>query len=362
MYEKELEALKAKGRLRKRRVFSSNLVDLASNDYLRLAHSGTLFERAIKRLRRYDAFAPKASQLVNGYHPIHRDFERFAAKLHGFESALVVGSGFLGNLALFETLPRKGDLLLIDEEYHASGMLAAKLTHGKTAFFSRKDETDLRRKLERSGKGGRVFAAIEGVYSMSGAIVEKSAIETIKAFDATLIIDEAHSGGVIGENLLGALDFHGISRENVVRLGTFGKAFGSYGAYIAASKEIVAFLENRAKSVIYSTAPSLFDVAYAFEAQKWVWSRRKLIAKAIRDAKSVAEQNGYKTDSLILPIAMKSDKAAMAAQRKLQKEGFLVGAIRRPSVKTPQLRAILRENAAVLKRFFAALQTVADRA
>jgi 8-amino-7-oxononanoate synthase len=196
---------------------------------------------------------------------------------------------------------------------------------------------------------------------MSGKLVEKSVIETARELGATLIIDEAHSGGVIGENLLGAADFYGLSAQNVVRLGTLGKAYGSYGAYIAASKEIVAFLANRAKSVIYSTAPSLFDIAYALEAQKWVYSRRRSLFSAAQRAREVAAKRGYKTDSLILPIAQKSDKETVALQRKLLKEGFLVGAIRRPTVKTPQLRVILRENAAILERFFACLRNVAAR-
>ncbi|MDR0665019.1 MAG: pyridoxal phosphate-dependent aminotransferase family protein [Helicobacteraceae bacterium] len=362
MYEKELEALKTRGRLRKRRVFSPDLVDLASNDYLRLAHNKTLFERAADRLRRYGVFAPKASQLINGYHSIHRDFERLVAKLHGYERALVVGSGFLGNIALFEALARKGDLLLIDEEYHASGILAAKLTRGKVAFFAHNDADDLRRKMERSGRSKRVFAAAEGVYSMSGELVAKEVIETAKRLGATLIIDEAHSGGVVGENLLGALDFYGISSENVVRLGALGKAYGSYGAYIAASEDIIAFLANRAKSVVYSTAPSLFDIAYALEAQKWIYSRRRSIANAVQRARRVADKRGYKTDSLILPIAANSDREALSLQRKLIKEGFLVGAIRRPTVKTPRLRVILRENAAVLEKFFACLQKITRRA
>ncbi|MDR2639241.1 MAG: pyridoxal phosphate-dependent aminotransferase family protein, partial [Helicobacteraceae bacterium] len=351
MYKKELEALKRAGRFRSRRVFPPDLIDLASNDYLRLAHDKTLFERATNRLRSYGVFAPKASQLVNGYHPIHRDFERFAARLHGFESAMVIGSGFLGNLALFETLPRKGDLLLIDEEYHASGMLAAKLTRGKVAFFAHNDADDLRRKLERSAKAKRVFVAVEGVYSMSGGIVDYAVIDAAKEAGATLIIDEAHSGGTIGDNLLGALDFRGFGRENRVRLGTLGKALGSYGAYIAADRETISFLENRAKSVIYSTAPSLFDIAYAFEAQKALWARRKSISAAVQKAKSIAAKRGYKTDSLILPIPLNSDREVASLQRKLMKEGFLVGAIRRPTVKTPQLRVILRESAAILERF-----------
>jgi 8-amino-7-oxononanoate synthase len=361
MYENELAALKKAGRYRDRKIFSRDLIDLASNDYLRLAGDETLFNRAIKRLQKNGVYGAKASQLVNGYSPIHRDFERALIKTYGFQSALVVGSGFLGNLALFETLPRKGDLLIIDEEYHASGMLASKLARSRVIFFAHNDAEDLRRKLKQNGKANRVFVAVEGVYSMSGRRVKKEVLLTVKASGATLIIDEAHSGGTIGARLLGALDCYGLDAENTVRLGTLGKAYGSYGAYILASEETIDFLVNRAKSVIYSTAPSLFDIAYAREALKLINARRVSIGEAIDKARAIAARRGYETESLILPIATISDKRTIAIQKALLSEGFLVGAIRRPTVKTPQLRVILREKAALLERFFSALQNVMER-
>ncbi|MDR2034618.1 MAG: pyridoxal phosphate-dependent aminotransferase family protein [Helicobacteraceae bacterium] len=358
MYEKELSALKKSGRLRERRLFSEKLIDLASNDYLGMAHNKKVFERAVSRLRKSNVFGAKASQLVNGYHAIHREFERFLIKSRGYEAAMTIGSGFLGNLALFETLPRKGDLLLIDEEYHASGILAAKTARSKVLFFAHNDASDLEKKLKT--RVNRRFVALEGVYSMGGDLVEKSVIETAKNAGATLILDEAHSIGVIGENLTGVLEHYGFNSQNVVLMGTLGKSYGSYGAYILASDEIIRFLQSKAKPTIYSTAPSLFDIAYAREAARHIYSRRAVLRKRIDRAREIAALFGYYSPSLILPIPLSSDKEAIELQRKLLKEGFLVGAIRRPTVKTPQLRVILRENPATLKRFFRALKKNMD--
>ncbi|MDR0747311.1 MAG: pyridoxal phosphate-dependent aminotransferase family protein [Helicobacteraceae bacterium] len=356
MYEKELLALKESGRFRKRRLFDPSLVDLASNDYLGLACSRELFDRAVRLVSKGSCFSPKASQLVNGYNRIHRIFERYIASINGFEAAIVVGSGFLGNLSLFEALPRKGDLLIIDEEYHASGILAAKTTRGSVAFFAHNDAEDLLRKLRSKAK--RVFVAVEGVYSMSGERVSAAVLETIKNAGATLIIDEAHSSGTIGDRLLGALDGYGT--QNVIKLGTLGKAYGSYGAYILSSRETAEFLINRAKPIIYSTAPSLFDIAYAYEAAKFIQKRRVSIAERIKKARLAASEAGMHTQSLILPVKVSSDRAAIHAQKALLKEGFLVGAIRRPTVKTPQLRVILRENQKTLNCFFKSLKSILD--
>jgi len=127
MYQTQLKALKKAGRFRERRLFDESLIDLASNDYLGLASNKKQFHKAIELIEQYDTIAPKASMLVNGYHSIHRDFEDRLAQLNRFESGLVVGSGFLANLSLIESLVRKGDRLFIDSEYHASGMMATAL-------------------------------------------------------------------------------------------------------------------------------------------------------------------------------------------------------------------------------------------
>lgn len=358
MYENELAALARAGRLRGRKTFHVDQVDLASNDYLGMAHNETVFKRAIARLEKAGTYGPKASQLVSGYHPIHRDFERWLCKTHGYEAALVIGSGFLGNLALFEALPRKGDLLIIDAEYHASGLVAAKTTQGRVEFFRHNDANDLAQKLKLPAK--RRFVAVEGVYSMSGRLVKKSILTTAKEAGATLILDEAHSGGVIGPNLLGVLEHYGLDNQNTIRMGTLGKAYGSYGAYLLADKTTISFLENRAKPVIYSTAPSLFDIAFAHEAAKTIWKTRNRLRERIHAARSVAARAGYLTPSLILPIALTDNKAVMRVQKKLLEAGFLVGAIRQPTVSQPQLRIILREHPKKLELFFSIMNPMSS--
>ena len=129
-----LKALKKSNRFRKRQIHSF-LIDFASNDYLGLAHNKKTFKKACKRLKKERFFSPKSSQLINGYHKIHQKFEKLLCKLNSFERGIVVGSGFLANIAMIESLSRKGDLVLIDEEYHASGVVATKLSEAEVIFF-----------------------------------------------------------------------------------------------------------------------------------------------------------------------------------------------------------------------------------
>ncbi|HFU74274.1 MAG TPA: aminotransferase class I/II-fold pyridoxal phosphate-dependent enzyme, partial [Helicobacteraceae bacterium] len=124
-YEKELAALKRSGRYREREIYDENIVDLASNDYLGLAYKSDLDHTAFATLQQYKVHGPKASMLVNGYHPIHQGFETALCEANGFEAGVVVGSGFSANIAMIESLVRRGDALFMDEKYHASGVLAA---------------------------------------------------------------------------------------------------------------------------------------------------------------------------------------------------------------------------------------------
>lgn len=343
MYENELLALKRANRFRKRVVYDKNLKDFASNDYLGLAHKKTLLKKAYKRLKKFHSNSSKASLLVNGYTKIHKKFEKRLCRLNGFKSGIVLGSGFLANIALIEALPRRGDLLLIDQEYHASGILASKLTLAKVEFFKHNDAKDLEKKIKNSF-AKRVIVAVEGVYSMSGDILKKDIFEVIDEYKALLIVDEAHSSGVLGKNLLGVFDYYDIKiKQNYIKMGTLGKAYGSYGAYILSSKEIISFLENRAKSIIYTTALSLFDVLLANEALKYIEKNRKKILKKIQKRKDLIKNIlDKRVESMILPIEFESSAKVLNAQKTLLKKGFLVGAIRPPTVKKPILRIIPR--------------------
>jgi len=343
MYEKELYALKRSGRFRERKLFDEHLIDLASNDYLGLAEKKKQFKKAVKLVEHYGTFSPKASMLVNGYHPIHQRFEEEMAALNGFEKGLTVGSGFLANLSLIEALVRKGDRLYMDEEYHASGVMATQMLGERVVFFRHNDTDDLRKKMKQYG-GKRRIIAVEGVYSMSGELCDQGIFDLAAEEEALLIVDEAHSSGVLGEHLLGIFEYYGITiGPNHIKMGTLGKAYGSYGAYILASEEIISFLENRAKPVIYSTAPSVFDTALALVNMKHIAKNAKKYRHRIVERQKLVESIiEREIRSLIVPIKYPGNSDVVRQQKVLMKEGFLVGAIRQPTVKEPIIRLIPR--------------------
>ena len=343
MYEKELNAIKKAGRFRQRKIWDNNLIDFASNDYLGLANDKKQLRKALKLLNEYDTHAPKASMLVNGYHEVHERFEMTLAKLNGFEEGMIVGSGFLANMALIEALVRKKDMLFIDEDYHASGMMATGLLGNRVIKFKHNDPEDLEKKLKLH-QGGRKIIAVEGVYSMSGAICEKNIFHLADKYDSLLIVDEAHSSGVMGKKLLGIFEYYNIRPQaNHIKMGTLGKAYGSYGAYILASSELISFLVNRGKPIIYSTAPSIIDTALALVNIEKVAKKHQLYYKKIQKRYSIIEKFlGIKTESLILPLSMPTNSSTIEMQDQLIQKGFLVGAIRQPTVEKPILRIIPR--------------------
>jgi 8-amino-7-oxononanoate synthase len=342
-YESQIQAIQKAGRFRTRTLYDKDLLDLASNDYLGLATKKKLFKQAVKVVNSLEYYGPKSSQLVNGYSPIHSRFEKRLAHVNGFEEGIVVGSGFLANISLIEGLVRKKDILFIDEEYHASGMLACKLVEN-VVIFKHNNIYDLEEKIKAHQSKGRVIIAIEGVYSMGGDIAPKSFAKIAKLYNALLIVDEAHSSGVIGKNLLGWFDYHNLEIENnYIKMGTLGKAYGSYGAYILASSHIVEFLQNRAKAVIYTTAPSLFDMAHGLVNFEYIQKKKEKLKKKIKKRKNLIEHYlELQTNSLILPIEIGNNKKVIEIQEELKNNGFMVGAIRQPTVSKAILRVILK--------------------
>lgn len=344
-YEKELNIIQKSDILRKRKLFDQNLIDLASNDYLGLSTKKSLLKKTYKLIKNEKYFAPKSSMLVNGYFKIHNKFEKKLCKLNKFENGIVVGSGFLANISLIESLIRKKDVLFIDEEYHASGMLATKLVQGEVVVFKHNDTEDLKNKISRlTYTPNRIIIAIEGVYSMGGDIAPKEFNNIATSNNAILIVDEAHSSGVIGKNLLGWFDYHKILPEqNHIKMGTLGKAYGSYGAYILASHTIISFLENRAKPIVYSTAPSLFDIALAYINLKYLQKHKAEIKKRIKSNQELVKKYlDIDAKSLIVPIEIADNKKVIDMQKALIEKGYLVGAIRQPTVKKAIIRMIIK--------------------
>jgi len=342
-YEKELAALKRSGRYRERKLFDENLIDLASNDYLGLSHKKELMDEAYKRVSSYESHASKASMLVNGYHPIHADFEKALCEANGFEDGVILGSGFSANVAMIETLLRKGDELFMDEKYHASGVMSTKLNDAKTTYFKHNDANELEALLKHSTAKRKVIA-VEGIYSMDGDLLNIDIIHLADKYEALLILDEAHSSGVIGKKLMGILDHYELPvKENYIKMGTLGKAYGSFGAYILASSHIIEYLVNRAKPIIYATAPSLFDTALGQVSLEYILKNTKVLSAEIKEhQKVVKEVLGIEVEGLIVPILIADNKKVMQIQAELMAENYLVGAIRQPTVDSAIIRLIAR--------------------
>jgi len=343
-YENELRALKRVGRYRERYAVDETLIDMASNDYLGLAHKSELHDKACETLKKYPYHAPKSSMLVNGYHPIHQKFEQALCSANGFEAGIVMGSGFNANIGLMEALVRKGDLLLMDEEYHASGVVGAKMCEGRVEFFTHNDASALEAALQKADEK-RIIVAVEGIYSMGGDLLSRAILEVCERYDVLIILDEAHSSGVIGEHLMGILDFYEITpTHNMIKMGTLGKAYGSFGAYVLSSTHISDYLVNRAKNVIYATAPSLYDTVLAHHALEYIQENVcSLKEKIIQRQRIVKEVLDMDIQGLILPIEIGDNRSVMEIQAAFKEElGILVGAIRQPTVKKAILRLIAR--------------------
>lgn len=342
-YENELKALKKSGRYRTREVLDYSLKDFASNDYLGLSHNRELHNETCKELDSLEVHSTKASLLVNGYHQIHKDFEDALCKANGFEDGVIVGSGFNANIALIEALVRKGDTLFMDELYHASGVLASNLEGVNVIFFKHNDIDELKELLNMS-TAKRKIVAVEGIYSMDGDLCSQEVFDICDEAGALLIVDEAHSSGVIGDKLMGVFDYYNIEiKSNYIKMGTLGKAYGSFGAYILASEHIVDYLINRAKPIIYATSLSLYDTLLAHNSLKYILENSEYLkSEIIKRQKIIHEILGLEIDGLIVPIPIGDNKKVVEIREILKSDGYAIGGIRQPTVPSAILRVIAR--------------------
>ena len=342
-YTNEIKALKRSARYRTREVVDNTVLDFASNDYLGLSHNKELHNKTCQILSELPIHSSKASLLVNGYHQIHKDFEDSLKEANGFEDAVVLGSGFNANIALVEALVRRGDELFMDELYHASGVLASQLNAINVKFFKHNDMKELSQMLN-SSDAKRKIVAVEGIYSMDGDLVDAEVFSICDNADAILIVDEAHSSGVVGNKLMGVFDLYNIvAKPNHIKMGTLGKAYGSFGAYILASEHIVDYLINRAKPIIYATSLSLYDTLLAHNSLKYILSNINSLKGEIAVRQRVVyEELGISVEGLIVPISIGDNAKVVDIKNRLFCEGYAVGGIRQPTVKSAIIRLIAR--------------------
>ena len=352
----ELEALRKRALDRHLREISSaqgpevviagrRFINFSSNDYLGLANEPRLREAAASAIDEFGVGAG-ASRLISGTQSPHLRLERALAKWKGSEAALCFSSGYATALGTIPALVGKDDVILLDKLCHASLIDGAKLSGAVLRVFPHNHVGKLESRLEwanREHPGRRVLIITESVFSMDGDRAPlRKLVELKKRFGVLLMLDEAHAVGVIGPNGRGLAAAENVSEEVDIQMGTLSKALGASGGYICGSHTLIEWLINRARSFIYSTAPPPAIAAASLAAVDFLASpegekRRLLLWERIRLMQQLLPRAGLKGEnvnarSAIFPLIVGDEKAALDLAATLHSKGFLVPAIRYPTV------------------------------
>jgi 8-amino-7-oxononanoate synthase len=299
------------------------LISFSCNDYLGLAHDLRVKAAAVAAVERFGA-GGAASRLVTGDYPLIGALEARLAAYKGKAAALVFGSGYLANIAIPPALTRADDLILVDELSHACILAGAKLSEARTLRFRHNDLRHLTSLLDTERSAARRCLIItERVFSMDGDRAPMAALAGLaQARDAWLMVDDAHGLGVIQDEASAALE-----------MGTLSKALGSYGGYLAASEPVIEYLKSRARSFVYTTALPPASAGAALAALDILEREPERRARPLMLARRFAKAAGLPPpESTILPLIVGEAERALKLSAELEADGFLVVAIRPPTV------------------------------
>lgn len=314
------------------------LLSFSCNDYLGMAQHPALKAAAVAAIERHGVGAG-ASRLVTGNHPLYVELEERLARFKGTEAACVFGSGYLANTGVPQALVGQGDLILIDELAHSSLWTGARLSRGTVHAFHHNDAEHVKTLLgEHRARHGRTLIITEGVFSMDGDRAPLDELMTLSdAHDAWLLVDDAHD-----------LDGRRTQEAHVpLRIGTLSKAFGAYGGYLAASKPVIELMRSRARTMIYSTGLPPAILASAIAALDRIEREPNLSAQPLEKAQAFTRATNLPAaESAIVPVVIGEADAALKASKELEDEGFLVVAIRPPTVPAGTARLRLTFSAA----------------
>lgn len=352
--DSELTELKQRSLLRKLRQFDSaqgaametggkQVANFSSNDYLGLATDPVLKEAAKAAIDEYGTGAG-ASRLICGTLAPHVRLEESLAQFKRTEAALAFSSGYATALGVLGALAQKDDVIILDKLSHASLIDGAKLSGAVVRIFPHNHLGKLESHLQWAREhypDGRVIVVTESVFSMDGDLAPLGEIAAMKErYGAMLLLDEAHAVGVLGMNGRGLADRQGLVSKVDIHLGTLSKALGVSGGYICGGRRLIDLVINRARSFIYSTAPSPMVAAAARAAVEWLASpageeRRQQLWKNLAQFEREMPRlfpTGKKATSAIVPIIIGQAEAAVEAAQLLANKGFFVPAIRYPTV------------------------------
>ncbi|HEX4106747.1 MAG TPA: 8-amino-7-oxononanoate synthase [Solirubrobacteraceae bacterium] len=350
--ERSLAELQATGLYRRLRLVSGpqgphvtldgeSVLLLCSNNYLGLAEHPRVREAAAEAALRWGAGAG-GSRLVSGTMTIHRRLEERLTAFEGTEACVLFGSGYLANVGVISALAGRGDVVFSDRLNHASIIDGCRLSRAETVVYEHLDTDSLvwqlRRARERSRTGKRVIVT-DTVFSMDGDIAPLvELVEIARRWCARLVVDEAHGTGVLGPGGRGAVADAGLEGEIDVVVGTLGKALGSYGAYACASTAMTRLLINRARSLIFSTAPPPPAIGAALAALELLEQQPELVgtlrerSALLRRALAAEGLSVPSERTQIIPVLVGDPQRAMRMCELALARGVFAQAIRPPTV------------------------------
>jgi 8-amino-7-oxononanoate synthase len=315
-----------------------SLINFCSNDYLGLASHPDI-SLALKQAADLYGTGSGASHLVSGHSVVHQKLEEQLAQYTGRPRALLFSTGYMANMGVINALVGRRDLVLQDQLNHASLLDGGRLSQADFKRYKHVDMASLEQRLEQSS-AERKLVVSDGVFSMDGNLAPLSEISTLaKKHNAWLMVDDAHGVGVLGPQGGGLVEQLGMNLKQVpVLVGTLGKSFGTFGAFVAGSEALIETLIQFSRSYIYTTALPPAVAAATLASLKIVrqesWRRDKLVQLVTRFRRG-AEQIGLQlgaSNTPIQPVLINNDAKVMQVGQSLRDAGFLVGAIRPPTV------------------------------
>jgi 8-amino-7-oxononanoate synthase len=346
--EHTLETIAAQGLYRRRRIIDSpqgvqltadghNLVNFCSNDYLGLANHPEVIKAFKNAADRYGVGSGSA-HLICGHSEAHHALEEELAEFTGRERALLFSTGYMANLGAISALIGSGDTVLEDRLNHASLIDGGLLSGARFKRYRHADLEHLTPLIDTTG--GKKLIVTDGVFSMDGDLAPLPALSKLaREQDAWLMVDDAHGLGVLGERGGGVLEHFGLNQTDVpVLVGTLGKAFGTFGAFVAGSAPLIELLIQKARTYIYTTAlpPALAEATRASlkiaRAESWRREKLKRLTERFRQGAGQLGLELISSPSPIQPILVGDSRKATELSEALLAAGLLVSAIRPPTV------------------------------
>jgi 8-amino-7-oxononanoate synthase len=314
---------------------------IGSNNYLGLVNHPKVKEAAIKAVERYGSGCT-GSPFLNGTLDIHLELQDRLAKFTNAEEALVFSTGFQTNLGTVSCLAGKNDALVIDRQVHACIVDACRLSYGKTYKFAHNDMEDLDRVLanvRNNNSRGGIMIVVDGVFSMEGDIIDlPSLVDIAEKYEARVMVDDAHSVGVLGKTGAGTAEHFGLQDRVDLTMGTFSKSFASQGGFVAGKHEIIDYIKHTGRALIFSasiTPSSAAAVLAALDIIEGEPERRERLWKNAlrmqRDLKGLGFNTG-KTATPVIPLIVGEDMECFAFWKALFDNGVFTNPVVSPAV------------------------------